>query len=97
MKPDESIKAMFTWFTEITNNLDSLGKTFENVEKVRKIWRCLPKDKWGPKVTAIEEAQNKLPLDDLLEKLITHEMILNEDDGELPTSTKNLALKSKKD
>ena len=99
MKSDESIKAMFTRFTEITNNLDSLGKSFTNVEKVRKILRCLPKEKWGPKVTAIEEAQDltTLPLDDLLGKLITHEMILNEDDGELPASTKNLTLKSKKD
>ena len=92
MKLDESIKAMFTRFTEITNNLDSLGKSFKNVEKVRKILRCLPKEKLGPKVTAIEEAQDltALPLDDLLGKLITYEMILNEDDGEIPTSTKNL-------
>ena len=50
-------------------------------------------------MTAIEEAQDltALPLDDLLGKLITHEMILNEDDWEIPISTKNLALKSKKD
>ena len=71
MQPDETIKEMFTRFTDITNNLKSLGKTYNNEEMVRKILRCLPKNKWGPKVTAIEEAQNlkTLPLDDLLGKL----------------------------
>ena len=61
---------MFTRFTDITNNLKSLGKTYTNEEMVRKILRCLPKNKWGPKVTAIEEAQNlkTLALDDFLGK-----------------------------
>ena len=99
MTKDESIKEMFTRFTEIVNNLDSLGKVFSNEEKVRKILRCLPKGKWGPKVTAIEEAQDlrHLPLDNLLGKLITHEMSLNEDDGDLPSTSKNLVLKAKKE
>jgi len=57
MKPDESIKEMFTWFTDITNNLKSLGKTTNNEEMVRKIHRCRPKNKGAPKVTAVEEAQ----------------------------------------
>ena len=56
MDVNESIKNMFTRFTNITNNLKSLGKTYSNEEKVRKILRCLPKNKWGPKVTTIEEA-----------------------------------------
>ena len=99
MNKNESIKEMFSRFTNIINNLDSLGKEFTNEEKVRKILRSLPKGKWGPKVTAIEEAQNlkKLPLDDLLGKLITHELTLNEDDGEQLDSMKNVALKAKKD
>ena len=83
MTKEESVKEMFTRFTEIINNLNSLGRTFTNEEKVRKILRCLPKSKWGPKVTAIEEAQDLtlLTLDNLLGKLITHEMSLNEEDG----------------
>ncbi|XP_021743604.1 uncharacterized protein LOC110709690 [Chenopodium quinoa] len=99
MLSNESIKEMFTRFTQIINNLDSLGKSFSNKEKVRKILRCLPKSKWGPKVTAIEEAQNlrTLSLDDLLGKLITHEMSLNEEDGEPTSSTKGLARKAKKE
>ena len=99
MTPTETVKEMFTRFTQIVNNLDSLGKVFTNEEKVRKMLRSLPKGKWGPKVTAVEEAQNlsTLPLDDLLGKLITHEMVLNEEDGELPSNVKNLALKAKKE
>jgi len=56
MQPGETIKEMFTQFTDITNNLKSLGKTYTNEEMVRKILHCLPKNKWGPKVTAIKEA-----------------------------------------
>jgi len=43
---------------------------------VRKIIRCLPKNRWDPKVTTIKEAQDlkKLELDDLLGKLLTHEI-----------------------
>ena len=73
MQPGETIKEMFTRFTDITNNLKSLGKTYTNEEMVRKVLRCLPKSKWGPKVTVIEEAQDlkTLALDDLLGKLRT--------------------------
>jgi len=91
MHSDESIKDMFTQFTDITNNLKSLGKTYSNEEMVRKILQmvrkilqCLPKNKWGLKVTTIEEAQNlkKLELNDMLEKLLTHEIHLKEDKRE---------------
>ena len=90
MQPEETIKEMFTRFTDITNNLKSLGKSYTNEEMVRKILRCLPKNKWGPKVTAIEEAQNlkTLTLDDLLGKLMTHEIHLEEDEQEKETQFK---------
>ena len=99
MTSNESVKEMFTRFTHIVNSLDSLGKTYTNEEKVRKILACLPKAIWGPKVTAIEEAQDLkiLSLENLMGKLITHEMILSEEDGELPSTTKNLVLKAKKE
>jgi len=53
-----------------------------------------PKNKWGPKVTAIEEARSlkKLKLDDLLGKLLTHEIHLKE--GKEEGSTKGIALKA---
>ena len=52
---------------------------------VRKILRYLPKNKWRPKVTAIEEAQDlkTLALDDLLGKLLTHEVHRKEDEEEI--------------
>ena len=97
MQDDESIKDIFTRFTNITNNLKSLGKSYSIEEMVRKILRCLPKNKWGPKVMAIEEAQDikKLELDDLLGKLLTHEVHLKEGDGE--SSKKGVALKASKE
>ena len=42
MQPGETIKEMFIRFTDITNNLKSLGKTCTNEEMVRKVLRCLP-------------------------------------------------------
>jgi len=41
-------------------------------------------NKWGQKVITIEEVQDlkKLELDDLLGKLLTHEIYLKEDEGE---------------
>ena len=88
---------MFKRFTDIVNNLISLGKTLSNEEKVRKVLRSLPKAKWEPKTTAIEEAQdlNTLQPDDLQGKLLTHRLQMNEYDGELPEGMKNLALKAK--
>ncbi|GAV84631.1 UBN2 domain-containing protein, partial [Cephalotus follicularis] len=71
-------------FTNITNSLQDLDKTYSNSEMVRKIPRCLPRA-WMPKVTAIEEAKdlNALPLEDLLGSLMTHELsILKRDDVE---------------
>ena len=58
MLPNEDVKTMFTRFTLIVNTLSSLGKVYSNEEKVRKILKCLPRATWGPKVTAIEEAQD---------------------------------------
>ena len=97
MNLEETIKGMFKRFTDIVNNLESLGKTFSNEEKVRKVLRSLPKAKWEPKTTAIEEAQDlsTLQLDALQGKLLTHELQMSEYDGELPESMKNLALKAK--
>ena len=49
---------MFTPFTLIINNLNSLGKYFPNAELVRKVLICLPRLNSGLNVTAIEEAQD---------------------------------------
>src|SRR3954464_10344951 len=57
MNEGESIKDMYTKFTDITNSLISLGKTYEQVELVRKILLALTSE-WEKKVTAIEEAKD---------------------------------------
>jgi len=56
------------------------------------LW-CLRTNKWGLKIIATEEPQEfkKLKLDDLLGKLLTHEIHLKEDKGE--SSKKGIALK----
>jgi len=97
MQPDKTINEMFTRFTDITNNLKSLGKTYTNEEMVRKILRCLPKSKWGPKVTAIEEVHDlkTLGLNDLLGKLLTHEIHLKEGEEKLQPK-KGIAFKTTK-
>ena len=67
MNPNETISVMFTRFTNITNGLKSLGRIYSNADLVLKILRSLP-DKWDPKVTTIQEANDlsKLPLDELM-------------------------------
>jgi len=52
---------------------------------VRKILRCLPKNKWDPEVTAIKEAQDlkTLALDNILGKLLNHEIHLKKDKEEV--------------
>jgi len=53
---------------------------------LKKSFDISPK-KWGPKDTASEEAQNliTLALDDLLGKLLTHEIHLKDDEEEKKT------------
>ncbi|WKA01556.1 hypothetical protein VitviT2T_019832 [Vitis vinifera] len=69
---------MFSKLMVTVNELEALGKTYTEVEKVMKILRSLPK-KWETKVTAIQEAKDltKLPLEEFIGSLMTHEMNLN--------------------
>ena len=82
MAPNESIKELFTWFILIVSNLYFFRKSFTNKEKFQNIQRCLSKSKWGLKVTAKEKAHyfKRLTLDDLLDKLLIHELTMQEDD-----------------
>ncbi|PKA52920.1 hypothetical protein AXF42_Ash001901 [Apostasia shenzhenica] len=75
MNPKESIKDIFTRFTNITNGLISLEKIFTNEELVRKILRCLPRE-YDAKATVIVEARDlsTFELDMLLGSLTTYEL-----------------------
>ncbi|WJZ89580.1 hypothetical protein VitviT2T_008789 [Vitis vinifera] len=76
-KDFESIVEMFSRFLVIVNELEALGKTYTEVEKVMKILRSLPK-KWETKVTVIQEAKDltKLSLEELIGSLMTYEIEL---------------------
>ena len=57
----------------IVNELEALGNTYTEVEKVMKILRSLPK-KWETKVTVIQEAKDftKLSLKELIGSVMTY-------------------------
>ena len=78
MKDFESTVEMFSRFMVIVNELEALGKTYTEVEKVMNILRSLPK-KWEAKATAIQKAKDltKLPLEELIGSLMTYEINLN--------------------
>ena len=93
MDEQESIEEMFSRFTTITNDLNSLGKIYSNPDKVRKLLRSLPKA-WRPKVTAITEAKNlaTLQIEELLGSLKVHEQEIMEELH--PKRNKFVALKA---
>ena len=71
----ETVMEMYTRFTQITNELKSLGKSFATEELVRKILRFLPQS-WEAKVMAIQEATDmkKITLDELIGNLQAYEL-----------------------
>ena len=92
MEPRENIQEMFTRFTNITNELVSLGKIIPVDEQVRKVLRSLPQDeRWRAKVTAIQESKDftKFNLEELAGSLMTHELHLGTADS---TRNKGLVL-----
>ena len=79
MKKDETITQMYTHFTDIINWLTSLGETYTQASKVKKVLRSLTTD-WERKTTAIKEAQDlsKMTLDDLIGNLMAYEVHMQE-------------------
>ncbi|MQM04825.1 hypothetical protein Taro_037630 [Colocasia esculenta] len=75
MQSGESITQMFSQFTDITNGLAGLGKTYEIGDMVRKILRSLPAS-WTLKVTAIEEANDlkRMSVEKFIGSLMAHEI-----------------------
>ncbi|XP_021754301.1 uncharacterized protein LOC110719605 [Chenopodium quinoa] len=96
MQPKESIQEMLTRFTNITNELVSLGKKIPIDEQVRKGLRSLPQDeRWRAKVTALQETKDftKFNIEQLAGSLITHELHLGTSNSE-GNRGKGLALKA---
>ena len=92
MEPRESILEMFTRFTNITNELVSLGRHIPADEQVRKILHSLLQDeRWRAKVIAIQESKDftKFNLEQLASSLMTHELHLRKTENSI---NKGLAL-----
>ena len=79
MEENEIIVEMITRFIDITNSLVTLGKTYTQVEMVRKVLWALTSE-WEKKTTVIEEANDlsTLTLENLIRNLIAYEVQLQE-------------------
>ncbi|CAL9078853.1 unnamed protein product [Musa textilis] len=98
MKSSETIRDMYTQFTNVVNSLKVLGKFFSNFKLFNKILRSLSKS-GDPKVTAIQEAKdlNNFPLEELIGSLMTYEITCNaheELENNLSKNMKDLTLRT---
>ena len=88
------ITQMYSRFTNIINNLKTLGKTYTQLELIRKILRSLPAT-WIHNVSTIEESKDldKYDLEELIGSLMTHEIHIQNLQGKNDFKKKGLALK----
>ena len=86
---------MYSRFTNIVNDLKSLGKYISNIELANKILRSLPSS-WDAKVTAIQEAKDvdALPIEQLIGSLMTYELSMQQKVLENEKGKKIVTLKS---
>nr|GEW88352.1 zf-CCHC domain-containing protein/UBN2 domain-containing protein [Tanacetum cinerariifolium] len=97
---NESIDSAFARFNDIITSLKAFDEGYSSKNYVRKFLRVLH-PKWKAKVTAIEESKDltSLSLDELIENLKVHEMIIKKDSEivKAKVERKSLALKAKKE
>nr|GEV01678.1 serine/threonine protein kinase SRPK1 [Tanacetum cinerariifolium] len=97
---DESKDSSFARFNTIITSLKALDEGYSSKNYVTKFLRALH-PKWRAKVTAIEESKDltSLSLDELIENLKVHEMIIKKDSEifKAKIERKSLALKAKKE
>ncbi|GKA56689.1 zf-CCHC domain-containing protein, partial [Tanacetum coccineum] len=97
---DESIDNAFARFNTIITSLKALDEGYSSKNYVRKFLRALH-PKWIAKATTIEESKDltSLSLDELIENLKVHEMIIKKDSEIVKAKgeRKSLALKAKKE
>ena len=101
MKLSETIRDIYTRFTNVINDLKGLGKGFLDFELVNKVLRSLPKS-WDPKVTTFQEVKdlNNFTLEELIGSLMTYKMTYKaheELEDTLPKKRKNMVLKTQDD
>ncbi|XP_057953571.1 uncharacterized protein LOC131147926 [Malania oleifera] len=99
MEEGETIIAMFTCFTHITNELKALGREYSMEDNVQKVLHFLPAS-WHAKSTAIEEAKDLLEvtLNELIGSLMTYEIKKKNATAEVeaPKKATRIALKAGK-
>ncbi|GJY77226.1 zf-CCHC domain-containing protein [Tanacetum coccineum] len=97
---DESIDSAFVRFNTIITSLKSLDECYSSKNYVRKFLRALH-PKWRANVTEIKESKDltSLSLDELIENLRVHEMIIKKDSEIVKDKEerRSLALKAKKE
>nr|GEW19755.1 zf-CCHC domain-containing protein/DUF4219 domain-containing protein/UBN2 domain-containing protein [Tanacetum cinerariifolium] len=97
---DESVDNAFARFNTIITSLKSLDEGYSSKNYVRKFLRALH-PKWRAKVTTIKESKDltSLSLDELIENLKVHEMIIKKDSEivKAKVQRKSLTLKAKKE
>nr|GEW00312.1 UBN2 domain-containing protein [Tanacetum cinerariifolium] len=100
MEEDESIDNAFARFNTIITSLKALDEYYSSKNYVRKFLKALH-HKWRAKVMGIEESKDltSLSLDELIENLKVHEMIIKKDSEivKAKVERKSLALKAKKE
>ncbi|GJY05888.1 hypothetical protein Tco_0371828 [Tanacetum coccineum] len=96
----ESIDSVFARFNTIITSLKALDEGYSSKNYVRKFLRALH-PKWRAKVTTIEESKNltSISLDELIENLKVHEMIIKKDSkiAKAKGKRKSLALNAKEE
>nr|GEZ34409.1 UBN2 domain-containing protein [Tanacetum cinerariifolium] len=96
----ESIDSAFARFNTIISILKAFDEGYSRKNYVRKFLRALH-PKWRAKVTAIEDSKDltSLSLDELIENLKVHEMIIKKDFKivKAKVKRKSLALKAEKE
>nr|GEY18131.1 DUF4219 domain-containing protein/UBN2 domain-containing protein [Tanacetum cinerariifolium] len=97
---DETIDSAFARFSTIITSLKALDEGYSSKNYVRKFLRALH-PKWRAKVMTNEESKEltSLSLDELIENLKVHEMIIKKDSKIVKAKgeRKSLALKAKKE
>ncbi|GJT17972.1 zf-CCHC domain-containing protein [Tanacetum coccineum] len=95
---DELIDSVFARFNTIITNLKALDEDYFSKNYVRKVFRALH-PKYRAKVMAIKESKDltSLSLDELIENLKVHEMVIKKDSEIIKAKVerKSLALKAK--
>nr|GEY98973.1 UBN2 domain-containing protein [Tanacetum cinerariifolium] len=96
----ESIDSAFARFNNIITSLKALDEGYSSKNYVRKFLRALH-PKWRAKVTSIKESKDltSLSLDEIIENIKVHEMIIKKDSDIVKAKIKreSLALKAKKE